>query len=79
MRSERVEPPWTKTIVDSLNAYQRAASMHPYTCGKDSHHVLLATEDGWVCPYDDYTQNWAHLSMTWPEPKIVPPETGRQP
>jgi hypothetical protein len=73
MRTDRIEPPWAESIVDALNEFQRAGAMHPFTCGQDSHHVLIATRDGWVCPYDDYTQKWAHLSMTWPEARTLPP------
>ncbi|KWU19048.1 hypothetical protein [Burkholderia cenocepacia] len=48
--------------------------MHPFTCANrhDGQHgreggdlgVLIATEDGWVCPHCAYTQNWAHPQMT---------------
>ena len=46
--------------------------VHPYTCCsktsageicKRSEHddgVLIATENGWICPCGKYTQNWAH-------------------
>ncbi len=64
-----IEAPWTKEQVDGLNAYQEAGRMHPYTCGSgnrtDDKHLdgegkLVATTDGWVCPYCDYKQDWAH-------------------
>jgi len=44
--------------------------MHPFTCATgetkkdlDGEGVLVATPEGWVCPYCDYTQNWAHDFM----------------
>lgn len=60
---------FTPEQVISLNEYQQAGVFHPFTCGSgnrtDEHHldgegILVATEDGWRCPYCDYTQNWAH-------------------
>jgi hypothetical protein len=63
-----IKPPWTKEQVDSLNALQKSGIVHPYTCGgnrTDENHldgegVLVATENGWMCPYCDYRQDWAH-------------------
>lgn len=63
---------FTPEEVESLNAYQRAGVFHPFTCGGnrtdeahlDGEGILLATVDGWVCPYCDYTQDWAHPEMT---------------
>lgn len=63
--------PWTPEQVAALNARQRDGSYHPFTCGgnrTDANHldgegVLVATPDGWVCPYCDYRQNWAHAEM----------------
>lgn len=63
---------FTPDEVKSLNGYQEARYFHPFTCGSgnrtDEHHldregVLVATEDGWKCPYCDYTQDWAHEWM----------------
>lgn len=67
---------FTPEQVKSLNEYQQARVMHPFTCGGnrtdekhlDGEGILLATEDGWICPYCDYKQNWAHDWMkdgTW--------------
>lgn len=57
---------------------------HPFTCpsrGDGAHGdeggdrgVLVATEGGWICPHCDYTQDWAHASMTQP---IRPTLAGR--
>lgn len=61
--------PWGPDQVDSLNAYQAEAPMHPFTCinrGDDGHPfegLLLATPSGWVCPDCDYRQDWAHAFM----------------
>jgi hypothetical protein len=62
---------FTPSEVKSLNEYQKARVMHPFTCGGnrtdekhlDGEGILVATEDGWICPYCDYTQNWAHDFM----------------
>ena len=45
--------------------------MHPFTCGNRSDHpvvagdkgVLVPTVRGWICPFCDYTQDWAHGFM----------------
>lgn len=64
--------PWAEELVRTLNATQRSRRVHPYTCENrgDGNHpfepeygdtgVLRATENGWICPYCDYTQDWAH-------------------
>lgn len=63
--------PWTTEQVAALNRWQ-AGPMHPFTCfnwGDGSHRwatdlgVLVATEQGWVCPDCNYTQDWAHEFM----------------
>jgi hypothetical protein len=63
---------FTDDEVESLNAYQHSGAFHPFTCGSgnrtDAHHLdgeglLVATNDGWHCPYCDYTQDWAHQFM----------------
>lgn len=70
IKNDKLVAPWTKSQVDTLNAYQRNKYFHPYTCSNrgDSEHkfangdygVLVATENGWVCPDCGYTQDWAH-------------------
>jgi len=65
---EQIRPPWTPEQVEALNRYQKSGLMHPYTCGgnrKDENHldnegILVATKKGWICPYCDYNQDWAH-------------------
>lgn len=66
-RDEMVLSPWTADLVADLNVFQHDGRFHPYTCGsgnrKDAAHldregVLLATPNGWVCPFCDYRQKW---------------------
>lgn len=58
------EAPFTEEEVESLNGYQESGYGHPFTCGNNSDHILVATREGWVCPECDYTQRWAHKFMT---------------
>lgn len=67
-----IEAPFTQEQCDALNKRQRDGTFHPYTCGsgrrKDSAHrdgegVLVATLQGWICPFCDYRQNWAHAPI----------------
>ena len=58
---------FTPEEVHSLNEYQAVGVMHPFTCGgghrtehPDGEGILVATTAGWVCPYCDYRQDWAH-------------------
>lgn len=68
----QIKAPWTLEQVAALNRWQSNDHVHPFTCGsgnrKDERHmdkegVLLATASGWVCPYCDYRQDWAHDFM----------------
>jgi hypothetical protein len=61
--------PWTDDEVESLNQYQRSGVMHPFTCGR-SHSSLIATNDGWICPNCEYTQDWCHEFMCYPDWKM---------
>lgn len=77
MALERLEAPFSAEAVQTLNEYQTAtgaaSTMHPFTCANrgDGHHgveggdlgVLIATEQGWVCPSCDYIQSWTHAFM----------------
>ena len=62
---------FTPEEVESLNAYQQARMYHPFTCGGDrtddkhldGEGLLVATEEGWVCSYCEYRQDWAHGFM----------------
>lgn len=71
-QNTRIVPPWTDQQVANLNAYQRSGRFHPFTCGGnrtdekhlDGEGLLIASNNGWHCPYCDYTQTWAHSFMT---------------
>ena len=52
--------PWPPEIVQALEKYQSNLMYHPYTCGKNSNHILKPTEIGLVCEECNYTQNWCH-------------------
>jgi hypothetical protein len=71
--SEEVSVPFSDDQVASLNAYQAAASGHPFTCGTDGcREVLRAERDGWRCPRCGYWQGWAHAFMadwSWRRPE----------
>lgn len=63
---------FTEDQVESFNAYQKSGKFHPFTCCSgnrtDENHtddegLLVCTLDGIVCPYCDYTQDWAHAWM----------------
>ncbi|EPX83918.1 DNA translocase FtsK [Salipiger mucosus] len=56
--------------VVTLAESQTAGQFHPYTCANrnDGNHrhmlgdlgALVPTVRGWICPFCDYTQDWAH-------------------
>lgn len=62
--------------VVTLNKGQTSGLLHPFTCpnrGDGDHRnlngdlgALFATTRGWICPFCDYTQNWAHGFMKTP-------------
>ncbi|AYG47989.1 hypothetical protein DV532_27295 (plasmid) [Pseudomonas sp. Leaf58] len=69
--------PFPSQAVQALNTFQTHTSGgflgHPYTCANrgDGYHgeeggdlgVLIATEEGGVCPHCSYTQQTAHKMM----------------
>jgi hypothetical protein len=67
----KISAPFTSEQAECLNRYQRSGEMHPFTCGgnrSDKDHldhegILVAVESGWICPFCDYTQDWAHDFM----------------
>jgi hypothetical protein len=62
--------PFTPDQVEWLNRFQNDGRFHPFTCGCDGcRSVLVATEEGWVCPDCDYTQDWAHGFMAQERPE----------
>jgi hypothetical protein len=78
-----IKAPWNDDQVQSLNGFQGVSLFHPFTCGArdadNSHHVLLATPDGWVCPKcPEYHQDWCHDFMAdWSWKRSVTPEAER--
>lgn len=76
-----LQAPFTPDQVQRLNEWQTGTHgsmpVHPFTCANrsDGGHgteggdtgVLIATNDGWVCPHCDYTQDWAHRMMAEPQ------------
>lgn len=64
----QIKAPWSAEKVTALNLYQKSRRLHPYTCGfnrTDENHtdgegILIATENGWICPFCDYKQDWAN-------------------
>jgi hypothetical protein len=50
-----------ESVLDYLNRRQACPYLHPFTCGKDSNHVLRAREGGWECPECDYRQEYRSL------------------
>lgn len=73
---EEIKAPFTDEQVKNLNDYQTTGRFHPFTCcspeeiiectraNGTSEGLLVATNDGWICPCGKYTQNWAHKFMT---------------
>lgn len=65
-----------QTEIDNINEFQRNGRFHPLTCGGNRHDdahkkyaeengdcdlgLLVATENGLICPVCGYTQNWVH-------------------
>ena len=69
-----IRPPWTDEQVDGLNAYQKHAPFHEFTCRDDDcragkpdprsrYAPLRATREGWVCDWCGYRQAWAFRGM----------------
>lgn len=69
--------PFTPDQVEALWLWQLSHRFHPFTCprrddeqhggqlmfGVDTAGVLVPTVRGWICPFCDYTQDWAHRFM----------------
>lgn len=75
------EPVFTPDEVVNLDAYQRQGHFHPFTCpNRDRDHrvmggdlgALIPTVRGWICPFCDFTQNWAHDFMTQQQQRGTP-------
>lgn len=76
-----IKEPFSADQVAALNAYQARAGSHPFTCanrgdgnhrdhpvGRNDRGTLVATTRGWICPFCDYVQDWAHEFMARPKP-----------
>lgn len=71
---------FTPDEVAALATNQQSRRIHPFTCpnrGDGNHRdaygdlgALVATVRGWICPFCDYTQEWAHDFMKQPKPTI---------
>ena len=58
--------------------HQMEHRFHPFTCANrgDGKHrevgtdlgMLFPTVRGWICPFCDYTQDWAHAFMKSEKP-----------
>ena len=71
----KTDAPWTDDQVDSLNAYQNAGYVHPFTYGEGEEKVdLIATRDGWIAKKGGHVvQTWAHEFManwSWRMPEM---------
>jgi hypothetical protein len=82
-------PPWDAGLVQRLNLAQVGLGdwpAHPYTCANrgDGRHgdeggdrgVLIATEQGWVCPHCTYAQAWAHAASGEIYPTAIVGQSG---
>lgn len=51
-----------------FDPWPKFQQVHPYTCDNRENHpqlagdqgILVPTVRGWICPFCDYTQSWAH-------------------
>lgn len=71
----RLDAPWNDEQVASLNGYQRAGYVHPFTYGEGEEKVdLVATRDGWIArDGGPVVQTWAHAFMadwSWRMPEF---------
>ena len=69
--------PFTDEQVEKLNTFQNnSQGCHPFTCCspdsisgclrrsvKEEEGILIASNDGWVCPCGEYKQDWAWKFM----------------
>lgn len=59
----QIHAPWTDQQVASLNVYQKADYVHPFTSVWGV--ILTATEAGWVeAQFGPIVQDWAYEFMT---------------
>jgi hypothetical protein len=72
---DKIKVPFTDSQVEKLNQYQEKGFFHPFTCcsagseekcerrNHKGEGLLIATNEGWVCPCGEYKQDWAHTFM----------------
>lgn len=72
-----IKAPFTPEQVETLNEWQSSNSVHPFICsgpgeifGCYGNCKLSATREGFICPCEKYTQDWAHDFMANPR-KLV--------
>lgn len=59
-----IRAPFTDEQVASINGFQKCDHVHPFTCGGEKCRAdLVATNDGLICEFCDYKQNWVHEFM----------------
>jgi hypothetical protein len=69
-----IKAPWSDKQVSELCRWQVNRSIHPFTCARCSHSILIPTNDGWRCPLCDYRQDWCHDLMFRDHPEQMPLE-----
>lgn len=68
MESKQIFAPFTDEQVKGLNEYQHSGAFHEFNCGNENHpkgedKILIATNEGWICPNCGYKQKWAWEAM----------------
>ena len=70
---EKITAPFTNEQVKKLNNYQKNGRFHPFTCcshdgcdriNQKDEGLLIATNEGFICPCGKYEQKWAHKFMS---------------
>jgi hypothetical protein len=65
--------PFTEPQAEALNRWQKAGTVHPFTCPTDhdgDRDLIAYVGAGWCCPTCGYTQLWAHESMLNAPPSL---------
>jgi hypothetical protein len=75
LNMNEIKAPFTKEQVEKLNDYQINGNFHPFTCcspkeikecqraSGENEGLLMATEEGWVCPCGKDKQDWVYEFM----------------
>lgn len=68
-----IHTPFSNEQVENINNYQTKGSYHPFTCCGDNgcdrnkqenHGILIAKNEGLICPCGKYKQDWVHSFMS---------------